>query len=334
MLKKLLKRRIFWIRFGLRDSDIAIEELPDGRWRYIDELQAFLTDPSTNAPRKQPPGSAAEKSQPHAKKANVQPGIRIGSLEITGNSIFHFKDETVNPAFRTEVRLKETRLANVNSYQPEVARPITLEAESRKYTRFSLQGNIPPFTERFSMDIKGAIRAAQLPPLSPYAVKAIGYNLISGEMDADINLKIIVGKLQGEGDLKFHNPRIEAVNPEKLENKKASPIPLRSALKVLRDKNDDVRLKIPISGDLANPQFSFSNAINQALTRGVTIATLSYLKYVLGLYGTAIGIIEISAKLGEEVLSRIRLKPIEFLPGTFELDAATLEYLDKVAAIM
>ena len=153
-------------------------------------------------------------------------------------------------------------------------------------------------------------------------------------MDADINLKIVVGKLEGEADLKFYNPRIEAVNPEKLESKEGSPIPLWSALKVLRDKNDDVRLKIPISGDVSDPQFSFSNAINQAVTKGVTIATLSYLKYTLGPYGTAIGIIEIGAKIGEEVMSRIQLKPIEFQPGTSELDSATLEYLDKVAAIM
>ena len=306
----------------------------DGRWRYIDELQAFLTDPSTKAPRKQSPGSVTEKFQPPAKKADVQPGIRIESLEITGDSVLNFQDETVSPTFRTDVRLDEARMTNINSYQPETASSITLKAGSRKYTRLSLQGNVQPFTERISMDLKGKIRAIELPPLSPYAAKTIGYNLTSGEMDADIDLKIIVGKLEGEGDLKFYNPRIEAVNPQTLENKEGSPIPLSSALKVLRDKDDDVRLKIPISGDVSNPQFSFSKVINQAITKGVTIATLSYLKYTLGPYGTAIGIIEIGAKIGEDVLSRIRLEPIEFHPGNSEPDSETLEYLDKVAVVM
>jgi outer membrane protein OmpA-like peptidoglycan-associated protein len=232
------------------------------------------------------------------------------------------------------VRLKEARLTNVNSYQPEQASPITLEAESRKYTRLKLWGKVQPFTKRFSMDLKGQLKAIEMPPLSPYAVKTIGYNLISGEMDAAINLKVILGKLEGEGDLKFYDPKIEAVNPEKLENQAGKPIPLQSALKVLRDKDDDVRLKIPISGDVTDPKFSFANAINQALIKGLTLATLSYLKYALGPYGMAIAIVEIGAKVGKKTLTGIRLKPVEFQPGASGPDPATMEYLNKVAVIL
>jgi outer membrane protein OmpA-like peptidoglycan-associated protein len=246
----------------------------------------------------------------------------------------HFEDETVSPTFSTDVRLKEARLTGVNSLKPEQSSPLTLEASSRKYTRINLQGNIQPFTERISMDLKGKLKAIEMPPLSPYAVKTLGYNLISGEMDADIDLKVVVGKLGGEGDLKFYNPIIEAVDPEKLKNEKGMSIPLQSALKVLRDKDDDVRLKIPISGDVSDPKFSFSDAINQAVIKGLTMATLSYLKYMLGPYGTAIAIVEIGAKVGAKALTGIRLKPVEFQPGASDLDATAQEYLDKLAAIL
>jgi outer membrane protein OmpA-like peptidoglycan-associated protein len=173
-----------------------------------------------------------------------------------------------------------------------------------------------------------------MPPLSPYAVKTLGYNLISGEMDADIDLKIIVGQLEGKGDLKFYNPIVEAVDPEKFKNEKGASIPLQSALEVLRDKDNDVRLKIPISGDVTDPKFSFADAINQALIKGLTMATLSYLKYMLGPYGMAIGIIELGIKVGAKALPGIRLKPVDFQPGASDLDPASLEYLDKVAAIL
>ena len=306
----------------------------DGRWLYIDDLTTFLADSGSSSQRKPLQNKTAEKTQPPAKEEDVEFGIRIGSLEIVGDSVLHFEDETVSPTFSTDVRLKEARLTGVNSFQPEQSSPFTLEALSRKYTRLKLQGNIQPFGERISMDLKGKIKAVEMPPLSPYAVKTLGYNLISGEMDADIDLKIIMGKMEGEGDLKFYSPKIEAVDPEKFKNEGGKPIPLPSALEVLRDKDNDVRLKIPISGDVTDPKFSFSDAINQALVKGLTMATLSYLKYMLGPYGIAIGIIELGVKFGAEALSGIRLKPVEFQPGASDLDPATKEYLDKVASIM
>jgi hypothetical protein len=134
--------------------------------------------------------------------------------------------------------------------------------------------------------------------------------------------------------LKFYNPEIEAVEPEKFKNEAGTAIPLQSALEVLRDNDNDVRLKIPISGDVTDPKFSFSDAINQALFKGLSMATLSYLKYMLGPYGMAIGIIELGVKFGAKALPGIRLKPLEFQPGISDLDAAAREYLDKVAAIM
>ena len=306
----------------------------DGRWRYIDDLAAFMADSGSSAQKKPSPNRAVEKAQTPAKEEDVEFGIRIGSLEIVGDSVVHLEDETVSPTFSTEVRLNEARVTDINSEKPDQASPVSLVAESRKYTRLKLQGDVQPFGERISMDLKAKIKAVELPPLSSYAVKTLGYHLISGEMDADIDLKITAGKLQGESDLKFYNPIVEAVDPEKMKSEAGRPIPLQSALEVLRDNDNDVRLKIPISGDVSDPEFSISDAINQALIKGLSMATLSYMKYMLGPYGMAIGIVELGAKIGSNALSGIRLKPVDFQPGASDLDPAAMEYLEKVAAIL
>jgi hypothetical protein len=103
----------------------------------------------------------------------------------------------VTPAYRTDLRLKKARLTGVNSFKPEQSSPFALEASSRRHTQLNLQGSLQPFGTRISMDINGKIRAVEMPRLSPYAVKTVGYHLVSGEMDADIDLKITAGKLQG-----------------------------------------------------------------------------------------------------------------------------------------
>ena len=105
---------------------------------------------------------------------------------------------------------------------------------------------------------------------------------------------------------------------------------LDSALKLLRDKQNDVRLNIPISGDISDPQFSFAKAINRVLARTLQSSALSYLKYALGPYGIGISV----AQLAYEQAIKIRLNPILFAPGSDDLDEAALDYLQRVTVIM
>jgi len=306
----------------------------NGGWRYIDDLTAYLAESGLSAEKKPSPNTAEKKKQPPEKETDIQSGIQIGNVQIVGDSVVHFIDETVSPTFRTGIRLVKARVTDVNSQKPDQASPIMLEAESRKYTRLKLQGSVQPFGKRISLDLTSKIRAVEMPPLSPYAVEMLGYNLISGEMDADIDLKITAGKMAGEGYLKLHDLFVEAVDPKKMKSEAGHPIPLESALKVLRDNDNDIHLKIPISGDVSDPQFSVSDAINQALIKGLTFGTLSYLKYALGPYGLAISIAQLGVKYGTKALTGIRLKPVEFQSGSSEPDDAALEYVEKVAKIM
>lgn len=141
---------------------------------------------------------APDKTQPLSKEEDVEFGIRIGSVEIVGDSMLHFEDETVSPAFRTDVHLKEARLADVDSLKPEQSSPFTLEASSRKYTRLNLQGNVQPFTERINMDLKANIKALEMPPLSPFAIKTSGYNLISKRWMAASTSKLLSANWRGK----------------------------------------------------------------------------------------------------------------------------------------
>jgi outer membrane protein OmpA-like peptidoglycan-associated protein len=105
---------------------------------------------------------------------------------------------------------------------------------------------------------------------------------------------------------------------------------LDSALRLLRDKQNDVKLNIPISGNINDPQFSIADAINQVLAKTLQTATVSALKYMLGPYGIGISV----AQLAYEQAIKIRLNPIRFAPGSAELDEVANDYLQRVAAVM
>ena len=72
------------------------------------------------------------------------------------------------------------------------------------------------------------------------------------------------------------------------------------------------------------------DAINQAVVKALTMASFSYLKYMLGPYGVAIGVAELAIK----AVPGIRLQPVVFEPGSSDLNPDSVAYLQKIAAIL
>lgn len=98
----------------------------------------------------------------------------------------------------------------------------------------------------------------------------------------------------------------------------------------MRDKQNNVTINIPISGDITDPQFSVADAVNKVLAKTLQSSALSYLKYMLGPYGIGISVVEYAY----EQASKIRLNPIIFAPGNGDLDEAAIDYLQRIATIM
>ena len=153
-------------------------------------------------------------------------------------------------------------------------------------------------------------------------------------MQADIPLKITQNELKGEIDLMLYNPSVEMVKAQDPEKEKKGKIqlnmPLDSALKMLRDEQNNVKLNIPISGDIGDPKFSVADAVNKVLAQTLQTSALSYVKFMLGPYGIGISLAEMAVKHA----SKIRLNPILFAPGSAEFDEAAIDYLQRVAAIL
>ncbi|MEJ2099944.1 MAG: DUF748 domain-containing protein, partial [Desulfobacterales bacterium] len=132
-------------------AEAMLHQKSDGRWLYINDLESFAAD-SDRSQKKPSSGGSAGEVQSSDRKAGVQAGVQIGSLEIVGDSVLHFDDETVNPTFHTELRLKKALLTDVDSYQPEKASPFLIEALSGRYADLKLQGTVQPFGERIGSD--------------------------------------------------------------------------------------------------------------------------------------------------------------------------------------
>ncbi|QKQ26406.1 DUF748 domain-containing protein [Candidatus Reidiella endopervernicosa] len=270
----------------------------------------------------------SDKSDPGSKQ---QIPIKIQQIKVTGKSHLDFVDEAITPNYKNRITLKQLAVNQIDSSTPSTGSPFELKANIGSYTHLAFGGELYPFAEHPTLKLKGDIDTLDLPPLSPYTIQSLGYELTSGHASAEIELEIDAGKLKGENRVKLNNLEVDAADPEKMEHlSNQLSMPLDSALSLLRDDENNIKLKLPLGGDLAHPEFSLANTINQALGKAMKTTAMTYLKYYFQPYGTLIAI----AELAEAAASAVRLDPITYPATISSLNPEQIKYLEKVGKLM
>ena len=149
--------------------------------------------------------------------------------------------------------------------------------------------------------------------------------------DADFEVTLGEGLIDGKTHFELVGLELDPSDPDRMQAlTKRLSMPLPSALDLLRNKNGQIELDVPIKGRLEDPDFDVSDAINQALGSAMKTGVFAYLKYALQPYGTLISL----ASMAGEAATRVRLDPVTYDPGSTEPRADLPAYLGKVAALL
>ncbi|UCD91050.1 MAG: DUF748 domain-containing protein [Desulfobacterales bacterium] len=327
-----LPGRAFASSVSLDSLKAQIRRKKDGTWNFIEGVDTL--SPSSDEVKKESTEKPTVIQASEKTEDGTSTQIKVKAITITGDSVVSFEDESVDPSYRADLRVNEFSLVNLNSFEPDQSIPFKIDAKIGKHTDVNFKGNLQPFTDRVSMEVTGKINDLEMPPLSSYTINAFGHRFASGETDIDIDLKISQGQLAGEGEFKIYKLELDPLDKAELKERNIkSTIPLDSAISLLRNGSGDVKLKVPISGDIADPKFSIADAINQAVLKATKKATLTYLKYALWPYGTAIAAVELAMTAADKV-SGISLDPVIFEPGRTTLTEDNRDYINKLAGIM
>ncbi len=276
---------------------------------------------------------AKSKPRPAAKSGAATQALRIRADEVlaTGESSLTFVDHAVSPPYQASLNFQKLQIGLLDTAAPGQSSPFELSAKIGKHAQLNLKGSARFFAERLSGKIGGRLDALELPPLSPYLAAALGYDVTSGQMDADIDIRIDKGKLSGTNRLEIREleiVRLEQAERERLGTKKT--VPLETGLAILKNRDDTIELELPIRGDINKPDFDPTDAINQAIARGMREGAKTYLGAALFPFGTLITVAEVAGKAAMQ----IRLDPVVFAPASTALDKTARDYLKKVAQVL
>ncbi len=299
------------------------------------EMQTWTGRPA--APGPEPPAQA----KPAVAKTKTRPGsaqpageplrVRIGRIELAGDNRFLFRDVSMNPSVQIVLRPINLSLADLDSARPDRASPLTLTTRAGRYSNIRLEGMIAPLAAAPTATLAGRIEAVDLSPFTPYTQRYIGYRLASGTLSLATDVNLDRGVLKSKNDLALHMFELEKLKAGEMDALSTQlGYPINTALAMLRDGSGDIRLKIPVDGNLNDPKVGVMGVILKALLNGATNSIRSAVNLIYAPLGAVVSVGEKIAGQG----SVLQCNPVVFAAGGRDLAADARPYLDKVAATM
>lgn len=296
----------------LQIAGIDLEQ-PYARFIINPDLTTNINDLLVDKSAPDPEQAAPPATQPDAPQAPASPfALRIGGIRIADGSA-NFSDLSLRPPFITAIQQLEGQIGALDNRQ-HIAASVDIKGKVDRYAPVSIEGSLTPFDPLQSLDIATRFRRVELTTLSPYSAKFAGYRIRKGRLNLDLHYRIQQGQLNAENEVVLEQLQLG----EKVDSEQAVDLPVRLAVALLKDSSGTIALKLPVQGDLKNPQFDVMPIVWQTLRNLVVRAVKSPFKFLGGLVGH----------------EQADLSEIPFAPGSSELNRDARSRLDALAAAL
>lgn len=205
--------------------------------------------------------------------------LSIKNVSIN-NGALTFTDASIEPSAVIALSEMTTSLQNI-SLRPDAKIQMTISTRINEQGKISVDGSIQPFLTPIGMNLSVNVENFIMKALDPYIQKYVGYETNNGTLNIAIKYSIEDGKLQGD-----HNVLLDTfVLGRKSESPDAPSLPVKLALYLIEDLNQQIKLNLPVSGDLNEPTFKYSGMIIQVVMNVLTKALASPFNMLGGLFG-------------------------------------------------
>jgi len=234
--------------------------------------------------------------------------LRVGTVTLQ-DSTLAFTDNHVRGGYTTTLFHLGGRVGALSSEENQLA-DLDLHANLENRSPLRITGLINPLRQNLFADIKVSFSAIELPPMTPYSGTYLGYAVNRGKLYLDSRYRIVNKKLDSENHIFIDQLDLG----KRIESDKATTIPVRLAVALLKDRKGEIRLDLPVLGQTDDPKFSVWGVVFKALKGLVAKAVSSPFVLFQAVFG------------GKEDLSLIL-----FTPGSAALSPGEQEKLQKLA---
>ena len=117
------------------------------------------------------------------------------------------------------------------------------------------------FKSMRNMHLKLTARNVDITDFTPYSLVYVGNKIENGVLQIESDNTVTDNKLNGENKIEVYKPKVS----KRVNSKPVYKVPVRLGVYVLTDKEGMMKVSLPVSGDLDNPQFSYRKILFKAL---------------------------------------------------------------------
>lgn len=267
-------------------------------------LQNLVDGPASNATAgKTPPAAAAPATTPRTKRQ-----ISIGAITIQEGTIA-FSDHHLPQDFSSTFHNLGGRISGMSSEESRFA-DVDLRGNLENRSPLLITGTINPLRDDLFVDLKIAFKDIELSPATPYSGTYLGYSVERGKLSLDLKYHIEQKQLSSENRIFID----QFTFGNRVESQKATKLPVRLGLALLKDRKGEIHLDVPVTGRTDDPQFSIWRLVFQVLKNLMVKAATSPVALLSSMFGDGTD-----------------LSTIQFAPGSSALAPAEQQKLATLA---
>ncbi|RXV68360.1 DUF748 domain-containing protein [Burkholderia stabilis] len=273
-----------------------------------------LSPQAASAPAVAQPASAASATVVVKAATPPQNPVRMhfGELLLQSGRVT-YTDNFIKPNYTANL-VAITGTIGAFGTDSTTSAPVDVAANLSGNGPISIKGSVNPLIEKPALDLTATAHDIELTNLTPYSAKYAGYPITKGKLNVDLHYQLVNDQLQANNHIFID----QLTFGDRVENDTATKLPVKLAISLLKNTRGQIDVNLPVSGSLANPEFSVGGLIWHAVLNLIAKAVTSPFTLLANAFGGG----------GED------LGYVEFAPGTYALTDTQQKKLDTVVKML
>lgn len=235
------------------------------------------------------------------KKQGAAPAARspisIGAITVQDGTI-SFTDRHLPQTFNSTFYNLGGRVSGLSSEETKLAE-VDLRGNLENHSPLQITGQINPLRDELFVNLKLSFKDIDLSPVTPYSGTYLGYTVEKGKLYLDLKYLIDKKQLSSENNVFID----QFTFGSKVESEKATSLPVRLAVALLKDRKGEIHLDLPVTGRTDDPQFSIWGVVWQVVKNLITKAATSPFSLLSSMIGGGQDFSSIQFAIGSSRLS-------------------------------
>jgi flagellar motor protein MotB len=261
------------------------------------------------------------------KPLHPQPTIRIDTVTLQGGTV-NFTDNSIKPRFSSNLLEIGGRVTGLSSDENTMG-DVELRGMYDRYAPLEITGKVNPLRNDLYIELRANFKDMDLTSASPYSGRYTGYTIQKGKLSFHLDYLVVKNKLDAKNNVLLD----QFTFGDKVESPEATKLPVRFAVALLKDRNGQINLDIPVSGELNDPKFSVGRVVLKIIVNLLVKVATSPFALLSSMFGSNEQLDHADFDYGSALLNDAAKKKLDVLvKALYERPALELEIVGHADA--